>query len=160
MLVDEILEFLETIGLPVRRAPIEGPTFLPGIRIEAGGLLVDPVALRYPGDLLHEAGHLALMEPARRLSVSGDAGGDGGEELGAIAWSYAAAVHIGLDPRVVFHCEGYRGGADSIVENLLAGRYIGLPILQWTGLALDERQAREQGLPAYPHMLRWLRETG
>lgn len=153
-----ILQFLEGIGLPVRTAAIEQATFLPGIRIESGSLIIDPGRLLYPGDILHEAGHLALMEPERRAGTSDDAGTDGGEEMGAIAWSYAAALHIRLDVRVLFHGEGYRGDADSIVENFANGRYLGVPMLEWTGLALDQRRARELGLPPYPHMLRWLRE--
>ena len=44
------------------------------------------------------------------------AGEDAGEEMGAIAWSYAAALHIGLDPRVVFHEDGYKGAANSHSE--------------------------------------------
>ena len=46
----------------------------------------------------------------------------------AIAWSYAAAVHLGLDPAVVFHEAGYRGGSGSLIENFAQERYIGVPI--------------------------------
>ncbi|HXK01459.1 MAG TPA: hypothetical protein VMS37_03590 [Verrucomicrobiae bacterium] len=154
----EILAFLGSIGLPYRTGAVNGKTFVPGIQIESGVLVIDPAQLLYPGDLLHEAGHLALMEPARRAATSGDAGSDGGEEIGAIAWSYAAALHIGIDPRIVFHDAGYRGNSVTIVENFRAGLYIGVPMLQWKGLALDERRARDLGLPPYPYMLRWLCE--
>ena len=154
----EIIAFLREIGFEVNVGEILESTFLPGIRIEAGALRVDPARLLYPGDLLHEAGHLALMDPARRAQTNGDVGADGGEEVGAIAWSYAAALHIGLEPRVVFHADGYKGGADSIAENFAAGQYIGIPMLQWKGLTLDRRQAAVNGIPAYPHMLRWLCE--
>ena len=84
-------------------------------------------------------------------------GDDGGDELGAIAWSYAAALHLRLDPSVVFHEHGYHGGSQSILENFAAGRYIGIPTLQWRGLTLDEKKARALGVKPYPHMLRWLR---
>jgi hypothetical protein len=157
-LTDTICKFLSEIGLPVRFAAIDHATFLPGIHIHAGGLMVDRARLLYPGDLLHEAGHLALMEPARRGQVDGSAGDDAGEEIGAIAWSYAAALHMKLDPKVVFHPDGYKGGANSILENFVEGRYIGVPILQWKGLSLEPRIARERGLEPYPHMLRWLCE--
>jgi hypothetical protein len=36
-----------------------------------------------------------------------------GEEMAAIAWSYAACVHLGLEPTVVFHSDGYKGGSES-----------------------------------------------
>ena len=83
-----------------------------------------------------------------RSSLNDNLGGDGGEEMGAIAWSYAAALHIGLDPAVVFHAAGYRGGSQSLLENFRAGRPIGVPILQWAGLNGDD----------YPRMIRWLRD--
>ena len=54
-LVQRITHFLNSIGIAVHAANIDGPTFLPGIRIEAGALLIEEAQLKYPGDLLHEA---------------------------------------------------------------------------------------------------------
>jgi hypothetical protein len=152
-----IANFLAVIGLPVEVAEISHPTFLPGIHADLGILRVDSSKLSWPGDLLHEAGHLALLTGERRRQVTGSVGDDGGEELGAIAWSYAAAVHLQLDPAVVFHEHGYHGGSRSILENFAEGRYIGVPMLQWLGLTLDARSAGALGVEPYPHMLRWLR---
>jgi hypothetical protein len=76
----------------------------------------------------------------------------------AIAWSYAAALHLAIDPAVVFHEAGYRGGATDLLENFNAGRYLALPMLQWTGLAYDAVRAKEAGAEAYPLMRKWLRE--
>jgi hypothetical protein len=143
--MDRIVEFLREIGLEVRVAEIEGPTVLPGIKVVEGGLVVDLARLKYPGDLLHEAGHLAVMPAARRALANDDTGPDGGEEMAAIAWSYAAALRLGLDARVVFHEAGYRGASESMVQNFAAGRYFGVPMLVWLGMT--ER---------YPEMLRWL----
>ena len=156
--MDEILAFLNSIGISVREGDVPSDGFLPGIRIEAGCLVYDPARTLYPGDLLHEAGHLALMDPARRASANGNVGDDAGEEVGVIAWSYAAALHLGIDPVVVFHPHGYRGGAAAILENFAAGHYVGVPMLQWKGLTLDRKRAGELGVEPYPHMLRWLCE--
>jgi hypothetical protein len=156
-LTARLLAFLVRIGLEARTRPLREPTFLPGIRIRRGALLVDPARLRYPGDLLHEAGHLAVTPAARRPALDGDLGTDLGDEIGAIAWSYAAARHLGVDPAVVFHPDGYRGCSQGFLDNFARGRYVGVPLLQWMGLTLDEKAARAQGVPAYPHMLRWLR---
>jgi len=153
-----IVAFLNGIGLPVEYTEISEPTFLPGIHACRGALLADPAKLTWPGDLLHEAGHLALLTPAERLDLTGNLGDDGGNEVGAIAWSYAAALHISLDPAVVFHPGGYHEGSGTLLEAFATGRYIGLPILQWRGLCLDAANARQSGLLPYPHMLRWLRE--
>ena len=88
-----IAEFLRGIGLTVEFGPVQ-ESFLPGVMLVAGGLLVDAEGLLYPGDLLHEAGHLAVMAAERRGScpVVGD---EMGEEIGAQCWSYAAAIHLG-----------------------------------------------------------------
>jgi hypothetical protein len=156
--LDVILEFLAGLGMPVRIAEIAGKTFFPGIRILEGGLVVDPVLLEHPGDILHEAGHLAAMEPERRARTTDDAGPNGGEEMAATGWAYAATVRLGLDPAVIFHEDSYQGGADSLLENFALGRWLGVPLLQLWGLTLDDRHARELGAKPYPHMLRWLRE--
>jgi len=145
--VDQILEFLREIGLEISIGEIEGSTFLPGMRIVGGGLRVDPARLTYPGDLLHEAGHLAVMRPERRALADGEMDGDGGEEMAAIAWSYAAAVHLGMDPSVVFHDAGYKDGARALLANFAAGRYVGLPMLIWLRMTVAEE---------YPAMRCWL----
>ena len=152
-----IVAFLREIGLDVRVCPLTEPTFLPGIQIERGGLVVDPARLTYPGDLLHEAGHLAVVPPAERAALDGDAGGDQANEMMAIGWSYAALVHLGLDPAVVFHAGGYQDGGQTYLRNFAEGRHLGVPMLQWAGLTLDQRRAHEEGAEPYPHMLRWLR---
>jgi hypothetical protein len=157
-ITSRIVRFLESIGLTVRSGELQSGTFLPGLQIEQGGLVIDESRLLYPGDLLHEAGHLAVL-PAEQRSVQGpNAGDDGGNEIGAICWSYAAAVHIGIDPAIVFHPHGYRGASEGFLENFGAGRYMGVPLLQWMGMTADERQAPLLGVEPYPHMLRWLRQ--
>lgn len=147
-IADLIADFLIEIGLQVRAGAVPDLTFLPGIHVANGVLIVDEARLTYPGDLLHEAGHLAVTPATQRNSVDGDTGENGGEEMAAIAWSYAASVHLGLVPEVVFHAAGYRGGSRSLIENFSAGRYIGVPFLKWIGLTGDN----------YPAMARWLRD--
>jgi hypothetical protein len=82
----------------------------------------------------------------------------GGEEMGAIAWSWAALMHLGLAPEVLFHPQGYKGGADALIENFSIGRYIGVPILQWKGMAFEPRIAENNGQKPFPHMVKWILE--
>jgi len=147
-----ITSFLRGIGIPVETATLPADGFLPAIAVRDGGLLYDPARLQWPGDLLHEGGHIAMVDPALRPTIS-DVGDDPGDEMAAIAWSYAAALAIGIDPRIVFHDHGYRGGGSSIAENFARGHYFGVPMLQYYGLA---RAPRDEGEP-YPAMIKWLR---
>jgi len=153
-----IIAFLREIGLQVRSGVVDGETFLPGISVERGVLVFDPASLKHPGDLLHEAGHLAVKPPGDREAASADLRSDAAEEMMAIAWSYAAALHLGIPPEVVFHPEGYKGGSQSLMENFAEGRFLAVPMLQWLGMTYDEKQAGERGAEAYPAMTRWLRE--
>ena len=153
----EIGRFLESIGLEVRAGEVPEGSILPGLRIENGGLVVDEERLLYPGDLLHEAGHLAVLASGQRAGQGPEAGDDLGNEIGAMCWSYAAAIYLQIDPAVVFHAHGYRGASESYLENFREGRYPGVPLLQWMGLTADEKNAPALGVKPYPHMLRWLR---
>ena len=151
-----MIDFLRSIGLGVITGAIRHETFMPGVSIERGKLIVDFDNLTFPGDLLHEAGHLAVMSPARRRNAHSTAGKRAAEEMMAIAWSYAAAVHLAIEPAVVFHEGGYRGGSRALIENFAEGRYIGVPTLQWLGMTADKRRADELGVAPYPAMLQWL----
>lgn len=157
-LVRQIADFLISIGLEVRAEPLLEGTFLPGMFVDHGALVIDEERLCYPGDLLHEAGHLAVAAPSRRRRFHGNVGQRAGEEMMAIGWSYAAALHLGIDPVVVFHADGYRGGSASLLENFAEGRYLGVPLLQWVGLTAEPKPAAALGIPPYPHMRKWLRD--
>jgi hypothetical protein len=157
-LTDRIVAFLRDIGLSVCAGEVAGPTILPGILVEHGALKFDPGRLRFPCDLLHEAGHLAVVPPERRAAMHHDVGSDPGEEMMAIAWSYAAARHLGIDPALLFHDE-YKGGGAAILGAFTDGGGFGVPILQWVGMTCDARRARAEGGAPYPHMRRWLRDT-
>jgi hypothetical protein len=154
-----IVAFLRKIGLEVRTSKIAGATFLPGIRPDRGVLVFDPAKLRFPGDLLHEAGHLAVKPATEPGHQSSDLGDDPAEEMMAIAWSYAAAVHLQLPLEVLFHAEGYRGGSQSLIDNFAAGRYLAVPMLQWLGMTYDDKRAKEAGVDPYPNMVKWLRDS-
>ena len=132
--------------------------FLDGLAIHGGVLLIHEPRLTWPGDLLHEAGHLAVVPAGKREQLSGSAGSDPGEEMAAIAWSYAAALYLEIDPAIVFHSGGYQGGSRAILENFSQGRYFGVPLLEWLGLTADKKNAAVLKVPPYPHMLKWLTE--
>jgi hypothetical protein len=154
----QIADFLNAIGIPTRPGVVTEKSFLPGIAVTPQGLQIDEATLLYPGDLLHEAGHLAVAAPATRFTLHNHLGDDPAEEMMAIAWSYAAVVHLGIDPTIVFHPQGYKGAAASILDNFQAGRYFGVPMLQYHGMCADTQRAAATGVPAYPCMHHWLRQ--
>lgn len=151
---DRLVEFVRSIGIEVRVTEV-ADGFLPGLDIGHGAVLLDEGRLLYPGDILHEAGHLAVTEPGARTASKLEP--TDGEEMAAIAWSFAALRHLDLDPAIVFHDQGYKGGASAIRENFAAGRYFGVPLLSWYGMTVEPHLATSDGPEPYPHMLRWLR---
>ena len=155
--IDRILAFVREIGLDVSIGPVPSNSFLPGIQVVRNGLRVDVDmdTLKYPGDLLHEAGHLAVMTPEQRNEEFPHSS-EPAEEMAALAWSYAAALHIGIAPEIVFHEHGYRGQAGELLQGYREGKLLGQPILSWIGLTTPELP----GSPSiYPKMLRWVREN-
>lgn len=151
-----ILAFLDRIGIAVSVERLGDDSFLPGLAVRAGTLLVDPDKLAFPGDLLHEAGHIALTHPDDRPALD-RVSDDPGEEMAAIAWSWAAAAAIGLDPAIVFHPDGYHGGSRALIENFQAGRDAGVPLLVCYDMTAGWPRTAPPGTPPFPHMLRWLR---
>ncbi len=152
MIFDRCVTFVQQIGLQVNFTVLGDDCFLPGFSIENGGLFIDRAKMLYPGDILHEAAHIAVVPAAERpglcaASIAGRKDREA-EEMMAIAWSYAACIYLQIDPGFVFHQDGYRGNSSNIVENFAEGRTFGLPMLQWTGMTTDA---------LFPGMLQWLR---
>jgi hypothetical protein len=160
-LVGQIVAFIEGIGISIKTGSVPDSTFLPGIQIEQGQIRYDPEKLKYPGDLLHEAGHIAVSLPEERKEMHGNVNPDAkttdGGEIGAIIWSYAVVKHLGIDPHVVFHQDGYKGDSEWLVETYEANHAPGLPLLKWMGLCKQDDDTDETVLP-FPHMIKWLRE--
>lgn len=155
-LVATITAFLDRIGIPVIVEPVAPGSLLPGVTVRRGALVFDPETIPYPGDLLHEAGHIAVTDPAIRTTLD-DIPSNPAEEMSAIAWSYAAALEIGIDPAVVFHADGYRGGGAYLIPALQGGNGPGVPLLAWFGMTAEPLRAEERGIAPFPAMTRWLR---
>ena len=143
--LQKIARFLQEIGLGCKfEQGAHG--FLEKVRIEAGGLFVDPTAL--PADVLHEAGHLAVLPGRFRPLAGRDIGSvqkmmydhvdfsdpDHGEARAAMqsgdpeatAWAWAAGKHLGLDPKKIIEGASYGGDGDAIRYMLQSNRYLGI----------------------------------
>lgn len=159
--VNKVLHFLEQIGIVVIEKEL-GQTFLPGLDLGPNCIFIDYNTLIYPGDILHEAGHLAVTASVERKLIGTDEISvdwpTQGEEMAAILWSFAASKYLNLPLDFVFHPDGYKNDADWLISNFNSENYIGLPILEWMGLCLGNERSAKEGKPAFPVMLKWMRD--
>jgi hypothetical protein len=151
-LLQRIVAFIESLGISVHEREMRRKTLVPGIDIEEGALVFEESGMCKPADLLHEAGHIALTLPAKRPTLDGTIESSPAEEMAAIAWTWAAATLLNIDPREVFHEEVISGNGPTLLEHFLGGKYIGVPMLRYWGLTGKDVQ--------YPRMSRWMRDDG
>jgi hypothetical protein len=130
--IENITNFLTDLGFTLRvvSTPFRS-AFIPGIYIDGMTLLINFDTLQEVGDILHEAGHVAVMPSMFRSTIHGDVDSAFAAskeylethdfidencvenpicraliqcgESEAMAWSYAAAVAADIEPRLVFH---------------------------------------------------------
>ena len=139
-----VATFLESLDIPVRATRITHKSLVPGVDIHEGGLIVDERQLLRQADVLHEGGHIAIMPRALRRELYGTISSTPAQEVSCIAWTWAAALHLGLPPEEVFHEQVISGNGPTLLENFSEGRYVGVPLLRKWGMTVD-----------YPRMLRW-----
>ncbi len=160
--LNKIVTFLKDIGIDIVEKEMNETTFLPGLGLGPNCIYLDVEKLEYPGDILHEAGHLAVTTPLERHQIGTENQAKDwpsqGEEIATMLWSFAACNHLELPLEFVFHAGGYKGSSNWLMDNFSSGNFIGLPFLEWTQMALSEEKALEQNKPAFPKMLKWMRE--
>lgn len=146
----------DVVGLEVRGYRV-ATGFLPGVRIEKGVLQVSPAASA--GDLLHEAGHMAVLPPRVRVRASDDVDRAThyaceiairfihnpdhpfhraliqADDTSAIAWAWAVGMRIGLSPEEIIEDEKYgaRLGWLALDDGMVADHESAEPLRQ--GLA-------------------------
>ena len=157
-ILDRINGFIRGIGITVEEGTVASGSFLPAIEIRNGGIIYDSALLTYPGDLLHEAGHIAVSLPGERPHLSGNIVDNDqskmGDEMAVLLWTWAASLHLKLPPQIVFHKDGYKGTSDWIIQQFSSGSFIGLPLLVWMKMCTDVKKDGS----GFPKMLKWMRE--
>lgn len=174
------LDFFRAIGLPwAWKRGANG--FLDGVEVERGALLIDPCASA--SNILHEAGHLAIMPGRFRVNASGDLSAameqmfgevdftdpDSGIARAAIqcgdaeatAWAWAVGVHLRLPPRTVIKDAEYDGTGAFLRTSLRVGAYAGINGLSHAGFCAVRpgSYATARGLPVYPQLAMWLQQA-
>jgi len=161
-IIQSILLFLKDIGINIIEQELPDTTFLPGLALSNKGICIDFTKLLYPGDILHEAGHLAVTPSTDRKHIDTTAMPKDwptqGDEIGAMLWSYAACKHLSIPIEVVFHPNGYKGNSEWLMNSYKDNTFIGLPYLEWCGLTLSIENAEKQNTKPFPHMIKWIRD--
>lgn len=186
--LDPIVAFLRGIGFGVEYGAGAHGGFLPGVNIHGGVIHVDPDTLVGSGDVLHEAGHIAVVPRRFRSRLNSDLQADtealmaaetaegrpGNPQLAlaihhgefmAQAWSYAVSLHLGVSPACVFFPGAYKyrdyEGAHPMHAWLDRGEHygpLGLAQAGLTGYSGLFAYIGDNGLPPFPQMTRWVLE--
>lgn len=164
--------FLEGIGIPCHPSE-EARGFLEHIRIDHGTLFYNPTHAK-AANLLHEAGHIAVLPSKLRADVGTDLDDtfdrleglmdeafdpenpDSPEvrallqcgETEATAWAWAAGKAIGLPDALIIEDEDYDNCGADIRLALACNAYLGINGLVAGNMATSVR--------AYPTLTRWL----
>lgn len=159
--LEKTIQFIESIGIQVVEKELDDTTFLPGLTLGINTVYVDYSKLKYPGDILHEAAHIAVSTPQERELIGTAAMPDtwpsSGDEIAAILWSYAALKHLDLPIEFVFHPDGYKDQSEWLIENFNSSNFIGLPLLQWYKMTPSLAEIAEGSQP-FPAMVYWMRQ--
>lgn len=94
--IKKALKFLKSIKIPLRESPPTEPhpkSFFQWVWIENGTIVYRKAKVDV-GQLLHEAGHLALTPPSRRLLITPSKAPPGPScgDLAVEAWNYYSAI--------------------------------------------------------------------
>jgi len=140
--IQKMYAFLRKIGIPVKEKVLLETTFLPGLKIENSTLFVDREKLKYKGDIIHEAGHIALEKPAVRKKINGNISDtidtSEGTEIAIHLWSFLVCKELDIPLDIVFHSDGYKNASDWIISNFENQIYVGRPLLAWMGIVSYE----------------------
>ncbi|WP_230280518.1 hypothetical protein [Croceicoccus sp. Ery15] len=166
---------LQAIGIPVTFC-LDAEGFLEDVRIEAGGLRCKPDA--DPANILHEAGHLAILPPVLRSRANDDLGEivEALEELyeakandpewidsplmqatlqisdpEATAWAFAFGTACGYSPDQIIQDDQYDGEGDGVRFMLVQNQYLGVHGLRAAGF-IDR-------VSQYPHLKMWTQDA-
>ncbi len=182
--LEPIVAFVRGIGIGVEFGELGRHGFLPGTNVQRGVIHVDPETLIGSGDLLHEAGHIAILSrrhwPRLGPNLQADMEAILAEETAAgtldpkltkaatmgemmaQAWSYGAALQAGVPPSAVFfpgtHRHHQYEGTHPMQIWIESGTHYGalaLAEIGLTGFSGPFAHMGDNGLPPFPRMSRW-----
>ena len=174
-MLDNVVFELNKIGINSTFGVIND-CFVEGIQIKNGCLILDRGCSI--SNLLHEAGHLAVLPKEYRKQASGNLGDvlrkmyreiDCSkeenrrymqcEDAEATAWAYAFGLRCGVLFDLIIDDEQYDGTGRDVLESLALGSGFGvkgLASMGWCASSIIHSKA--SGLPMYPNLLKWIND--
>jgi len=171
-----VYDFLISIGIKIEiKESTKG--FFDHIHIQDGRLIVDKNASI--NDILHEAGHLAVLPGRFRKYASGNISGvinkmlkeidfsnpDAPEARAAIqcgdveatAWAWAAGMHLTLPPEIIIEDADYDNWGEEMRLSLSRNSFFGINGLAAAGFCVTNNALSViSGKPVYPNLAMWL----
>lgn len=166
----KVKSFLQSIGISVTQGKVPRTSFLPNVIIKNGCLIYDDKI--EVSDLLHEAGHVAIVPAKYRAICNGDMDKSmlrvwakaerAGEtkfdspiywqliqasECEAIAWAWAVGKHLGLLEAEIIPDHHYDMTGVVQRAKLAAKQHFGINGLRASGMI--------ESVKKYPHLTRW-----
>lgn len=170
-LVDKVVAFLTEIGIPCEKGRV-GRSFITNVYIKAGGLVINSKS--HVSDILHEAGHIAVLPSNIRHHAQGDlkqvekaideaigqvtyeqwASDDPAAkallQVGdpeATAWAWAAGKHLDIPEHLIIEDEHYGETGASLRIMLGCRQYLGI-----NGMVASRML---KNVAAYPDLQKW-----
>ncbi len=165
---DNALSFLAEVGIPASKGDVPPDSFLPNITVKDGVIVYNDAT--HISDLLHEAGHLAILPSRFRKSANKDfakiirtmmenvdfSNPDAPEARAAIqcsdveatAWAYAAGKYLGIPDEEIILDHQYEGKGNETRDCLHAKCYFGINGLRAAGFFANVK--------SFPKMERWI----
>ena len=176
------VDFLNKIGLNTvfeNNNSVFNKTFIKNVSIIDGTLFINKKTKI--SDLLHEAGHLAVLHPDYRKLINNnltsilqkmateiDTAKQENEKYGyceevcATAWAGAVGFYLKLKDNDIINKKQYQNGGADILCSLKNNCYIGIKQLQYAGFCVQYEPAKRltqfADLPVYPQLKKWLQD--
>lgn len=180
--MQSVVSFLNSIGLKTtitQDMSFFQKTFIKNILIKDGELLINNKTTI--SDLLHEAGHLAILHPQYRKLANNNISGvlkkmimeinvlqkenqkyQYCEDECATAWAYAVGVHLQLQDKIIIHKKQYQNTGADVIFGLKHNCHRGIKELQYAGFCVQRSSAKllEEfaDLPVYPQLAKWVQD--
>lgn len=176
LIITHIVNVLNKIGIQCIIGEANN-CFVDGVQIKNGCLIVNIYRCSI-SNLLHEAGHLAVLPKEYRKQASGDLGDvlrkmyreiDCSkeenrrymqcEDAEATAWAYAFGRRCVVPFDLIIDDEQYDGTGRDVLESLALGSGLGVNGLSRMGwCASSIIHSKASGLPMYPNLVKWIND--